>query len=188
MIELETRIFSRELGVLVLLFITLGGCTTLSPVPTSTPILLPTAQPRPDFIRGVGPEESSVVSLKTYEAEYSQVVGMRDLETGYASTVCVRPDISHLVQKGDYFADTESVLERVELRVDDVQREVAVSSNGLLDIEVLRDGEVYARFGGPYAFCWHAPVGVGTHVVSFQFRQTSGDIKEYSWYFAVTED
>jgi hypothetical protein len=172
----------------VLSLLILAGCTALSPAPTSTPIVLSTAQPRPDFINEVGPEESSVLSLEVYEAEYSHVVGMRNLETGYASTVCLSPDLDYLVQKGDDFADAESVLARIELRVDGEEREVADWLDRLLDIEMLQDGEVYARFGGPYVFCWHAPVGVGVHLVSFQFRQTSGDIKEYSWYFAVTED
>jgi hypothetical protein len=93
-----------------------------------------------------------------------------------------------LVQKGDDFADTESVLERIELRVDGEERDLVSGWDGLLDIEVQEEGEFYARFGGPYVFCWHAPVGVGVHLVSFQFRQTSGDIKEYTWYFAVAED
>ena len=174
---------SARLGMLIL-----AGCTVLSPVPTSTPVLLPTAPPRPDFISEVGPVESSVLSLEVCEAEYSQVEGMHDSETGYASSVCVDPDLDYLVQKGDDFADAESVLERIELRVDGEEREVADWLDMLLDIEMLQDGEVYARFGGPYVFCWHAPAGAGTHMVSFQFRQTSGDIKEYTWYFAVTED
>jgi len=176
-------IASTFLGLLIL-----AGCTVLSPAPTSTPIVLPTAQPRPDFISKVGPEESSILSLETYETEYVHAIGMRNLETGYASTVCVEPDLGYLVQKGDDFADMESVLGCIELRVDGEEREVADGLDRLLDIEVLQDGEVYARFGGPYVFCWHAPVGVGVHLVSFQFRQTSGDIKEYTWYFAVTED
>jgi hypothetical protein len=177
------RVVSTVLGLLIL-----AGCTVLSPTPTSTPIVLPTAPPRPDFISEVGPEESSVLSLETYEAEYSHVVGMRNLETGFASTVCLSPDLGYLVQKGDDFIDTESVLQRIELRVDGEEREIADWLDRLLDVEKLQDGEVYARFGGPYIFCWHAPVGTGTHLVSFQFRQTSGDIKEYTWYFAVTED
>jgi hypothetical protein len=128
------------------------------------------------------------VSLEAYETEYIRTSGMRDLESGYASTTCVAPDLDYLVQKGDDFADAESVLERITLSVDGEEREVADWLDMLLYIEMLQDGEVYARFGGPYVFCWHAPVGVGMHLASFQFRQTSGDIKEYSWHFAVTEN
>jgi hypothetical protein len=155
--------------------------------PTATPTA--TIQPRPDFIRAVGPEESSVVPLRVYRAGGGTIVlQVRSAETGYASSICVEPAIGYLLQAGDFFHTADSVLERIEFQVDGIERPVDQWWDGEVAHEMVQDGRIVASFGGPYVFCWKAPVGVGTHLVSFRFRQSSGDIQEYSWAFAVTQD
>jgi hypothetical protein len=73
------------------------------------------------------------------------------------------------------------------LEVDGIIREAVGGLDGLVLVQKIVDDEVFAEWGGPYSFCWLAPVKVGIHTVSFRFRQTSGIIREYKWQFATTD-
>jgi hypothetical protein len=56
----------------------------------------------------------------------------------------------------------------------------------LLAERVEPDGTI-TPWSPPHTPCWHAPVGLGRHEATFQFRQTSGDIQSYTWYFEIVE-
>jgi len=167
----------------------LAGCQRLTELKKSgiTRSALPTLQPRPEFIVRVSPEESSRVPWWVYKGEFEQGPGFRDAEEGFASMVCIEPDLGALVQDGDHFiADT--IDERMELIVDGIPRS---STTGLVrgsivdNLKDLESREVLSTFPGFYNLCWSAPVGRGIHQVTFRFRQTSGDIQEYVWQFEI---
>lgn len=186
---LKTEVFNLPSVLVLLASVALIGCATSTVLPSPPPAFsLPTAQPHPDFIRCVSPEESSVIPMSVYRAEHAQVIGIRKPEDGYASTVCVNFSLASLVQSGDDFTD-DVVLERVNLEVDGVTRPPAgeLYNAGLLWSKGPPNNSD-AQWGGPYTLCWQVPVDVGIHQAHFQFRQTSGDIQEYVWYFAVIED
>jgi len=104
---------------------------------------------------------------------------------GYGSKICAELNVYDLVQKGDDFTDAEQVLNRIEVEVDGAPR----SGDGLIEVYSLmaweENGKTVAQWSGPFSFCWKAPLEIGTHQVSFQFRQTTGDVQEYLWQFEI---
>lgn len=180
--------FSLGLVSLAVGTVFLLACCT--PQPAAIPLPLPTPKPRPDFIAWVTPEESSLVPQSVYDFEDEEIhqFGRPDPKLGYASTVCVSPNLGSLVEKGDVFENSDDVFERIELEVDGKRRKPARSLDGLVLTKQLDDdGNVVAEWGGPYSLCWLAPVNEGIHDVTFRFRQTSDTIREYMWQFATSD-
>jgi hypothetical protein len=178
---------SRALWVVPLVALVLAGCVPVASAPeiepSPTPLILATPGPRPPYILDVSPEESSVIPLPLYEYSLENViVGLRSVESGFESTVCVSFDAFPLLQDGDYLVENEDVLERVGVIVDEQAREQYQGClDGLLLTYKGNPDNPDAVSGGPYSCCWHAPLELGVHQVVFRFRQTSGDIEQYAW-------
>jgi hypothetical protein len=185
---------SLHCALLLIIFI---GCTpaqtnVVVEMETEIPaVALPTSQPRPGFIHNVSPLESSEISLSLYEVDrrdgYATQSGiyiagaLRVAEIGYNKTVCVELGVESLVQSGDDLTTPDSVLERIQLSVDNVRLSQVVDQDSLLELISTES----ATWSGPYTFCWLAELGLGDHHAVFQFRQASGVIHEYDWYFAI---
>ena len=141
---------------------------------------------RPDFIIDVGPHENSQISLGFYNGETEGIISL-EIESlkqhGYGGSICVRPDLSRLVQGGEDWVYTNVIQERMSLtingkemaNVSSMGRTVIVANLNIPDTEWL-DGLTY---------CWVVPLEVGLHQAEFSFVQSSGDVKSYSWQFEI---
>lgn len=193
-----------------LLFINLfcsiiASCTSISnnSPPLSlilTPVSLDLVN-RPDFIMGVTPKEGSRISSETYILnEYQGVnpnfeldfllVDLPEAAKGFNSTICVKFQLHLLVQKGDYFNDLESVANHLRLVVNgEDQSNIIVEFSETMGFYRGDVENPEATWGGPdYIFCWLVPLEVGVHPVAFSFRQSSGTVQQYEWYFTIVED
>lgn len=179
--------------------------------PTATPPfpLMPhsTLLPRPDFIKAVSPSENRVIPIDIYSYLPDGVVffGLRSHDKGmiahelfYASSICVEPVATLLVQEGDSFVDYVDYIagvvrdglieQRMELLVDGKGMDYLWSDRGFpIDLPTREPEGPRTSFIEWASYCWHAPLGVGVHEVTFRFHQTSGDVKEYTWYFELSE-
>lgn len=156
---------------------------------------LPTIQPRPDFVIAVAPPESISIPhvIYQYQRPGYTTFGLVDVEdawsVGYRSEICADIDLGKLVQPGDHFGLDRETAKRFRLIIDG--REVAADlGHGLGGAVLVTDSstepvmswEAYSRF------CWIVPLPPGTHEITLQFQQTSGDIQEYSWQIALTTE
>ena len=109
---------------------------------------------------------------------------------GYKSQVCIEIIGGALGQEGDNFTDSETVLNRIEFIVDGAGLTDLTANPTSLELLVSLDsqGEVLVAGAGPIAVCGEANLDLGWHNVIFEFRQTSGDIKTYSWQFELTKE
>jgi hypothetical protein len=167
------------------LLLTLSGCSS----PFITPTPLPTVEPRPPFIRGISPEESMVVPRKRYEDDSNIIRGLREEKHGYASNICISLDLGHLTEPGDNLLERETLFNRTELVVDDTvlaHQDGLLQGGELVTLYKADNPELGATYGALNVICWDAPLGIGVHKAVFRFFQTSGNVKEYSWYFAIT--
>lgn len=170
-----------------------------TPYPTLAAMDMPIMQLRPDFIQAVAPKEYRKVPLDLYNDIPEGIVGYgigafdlgisSSLEPGYQSAICVRPLARLLVQEGDDFGSTrkneEMFKERMELFVDGEVREMTQPTidKGLL--EVVGNWETVWIEGADY--CWAVSLDIGSHKVTFRYHQTSGNIREYTWYFEIVD-
>jgi hypothetical protein len=162
---------------------------------TSMPI--PTTQPRPRFLIDVSPAESTSIPLSLFEQPdgwQGTRVSFPDPAYGYDSLICVMVDVGPpLWQPGDDFTEHDdlAVFERMALLVDEqILSEMAVKFAfiGLLERNSQAEPDKEKEdWIGPYTACWKAELDIGLHKATFQFRQTSGHVQEYSWHFALTE-
>jgi hypothetical protein len=160
--------------------------------PTATP--LTTSQPRPPYILSETPAAAAVIQWNEYASAPNP------------SMICVEFSPATVVEPGDHFIESE-ITERTTLFVNGeqfdkyprpikhtviVEGEVVVlddyhkleTFNQVVD----RDGQVIASwYGDGLAICWLAELLPGTHQAEFQFRQTSGTIQSYHWFFTLTE-
>ena len=182
----DKHIYTRSNIVLVIFMIVISSCIAITP----TPISLLEPEPRPEFIECVGPEESSLVTQELYNGSYYEVAGCRRVEDGYASSICVSFSLDTLVQRGDDLVTDDRIFERIELLVDDsttLDQPHTIWSGGVLSFQG-EIGDPHTRWSAIDAGCWKVPLSVGVHKVSFLFRQTSGDIQSYTWYFAIIDN
>jgi hypothetical protein len=160
--------------------------------PTATP--LPTLQPRPPYILSEAPAAAAVVGWNDYA------------NAPNPSMICVELTLATVVEPGDHLMRHE-IVERTTLFVNGEQankypepRKYTTVVNGevvvldsILLVETVgqivdSDGQVIASWEGEEDdYCWLAELLPGTHQAEFQFRQTSGTIHSYRWYFTLTE-
>lgn len=193
------------LGILMIIGCSNSGASiTLSPDPTAKSIPLaplPTPKPRPSFIHGISPPESSAVPLTLYQANLNEDAvyeGVRFEEYGYNDSICVVVDMGPLLQEGDRLTKWDDILDRISISVDDNPLTETTYVNWLDYAVYTKDidgGSGYIvthttnALGAAWTvFCWYADVGIGNHEVVFKFRQTSGEIQEHSWHFAITDE
>ena len=170
-------------------------------IPFATPefAALPTLQPRPDFVLDVTPLESQQLSLALFEADRTEeflaatgiyVDSTGDPDLGYMSQVCLTADLIFLAQTGDDFSDDQNAIKRATFQVDNlILPEVTGGHTNLTAISALdENGQVSIRGLGDMIFCSKVGLDVGIHTVLFQFRQTSGKTKEYTWQFLLNDE
>ena len=170
-------------------------------IPSATPEFapLPTLQPRPDFVSAVTPLESQQLSLALLEADRTEeflaatgilVNSSGDPDLGYMSQVCLTANLFPLAQIGDDFSDDQNVVNRVTFQVDNlILPEVTGWHTSLEAISLLDENEQVSIQGlGDMIFCGKINLDVGVHTILFQFRQTSGETKEYTWQFVIKDE
>lgn len=159
----------------------------------STPELLTLdenpVQPRPDYIQGVSPLEYSIVPVEVFEYKnpnYEQL-GLKDVESGFQKTICVDFFLDPpLVEPGDQLLDSDVISKRMTLFVNG--EAVNLTGGGMRMGTERISPTIEARWvSGHQTECWEALLSSGRHEVKFQFRQTSGNIAEYIWYFQISE-
>lgn len=182
------RISHITLVILLMIFASACAGDIATPLPTS----LPVTEPIPDCILDVQPAPASRVSFEWYQANLNDdsiYEGYRPVsELGHKSNVCVYLDFGPLIQSGDELISNEEYFNRVALYVDSKKLEPKPDEQlayleGLLLYPEIGPGTVS---GMPYWFCWPAPLEVGVHRATFQFRQTDGTLFEFSWSFEIT--
>lgn len=165
-----------------------------TPSPTTTPTQelpvmdMATVMARPAYVEDTTPDEYSIVplTLYQYEPECYTIWGGGNVQEGFHSTICIAIDIEPLAQPGDNLVSPE-VQTRMTLLVDGNPMEWGdYVVHALLSERIEPDG-TRTTFAPPHAPCWLVPVGVGRHEATFQFRQTSGDVQVYTWYFEIVE-
>ena len=179
----------KKLFPIVLLFI-ISGCLPADADNITT--ALPTIEPRPEFILETSPSESEVISIDMFEAKNDGpgiATDIWDDVNAYDSQICLKVETSILAQEGDDFIQGTTVRERISMAVDGQEmKDVSVNSVLLQGIHVVDANGQYIKMGiEPKLICAYADIGSGVHEVLFQFRQTSGDILEYRWSFALQE-
>lgn len=158
-------------------------------LPTSA--LLVTSQPPPTFILRSVPQADAVITLEIYEYKEPNTIDIGlPGEGGYDSNVCVKIDIGEVIQPGDDLTNAEVILDRLTLRVDNQQfTQVSRWSQEEILVEYQLGNESKPAISlGPISVCWHVELSSGLHQANLQFRQTSGDIKEYTWYFSLIKN
>lgn len=163
---------------------------TPTPIPfplVSNPVLTPGAE----FIAVVIPPENRVIPLEQYTYRSVGVVTISWATLGH-DLICLRPIAELLVQEGDVFVDPpddgERLWDRMELWVDGEIRPFVRNAQGFeYDLPTREpEGPRTVFVEGAY-YCWEARLTVGGHEATFRFRQTSGNVKEYTWYFELSE-
>ncbi len=187
-------ILDREIALLCLMLLvfacSLGPSDSRKPgedqlIPSPIPTLphLPTAQPRPSFIKGVTPLESSTVPYQTFIAP-SRDKTCTGTGVWYDSEISVKVDVGPpLWEPGDDLTAINDVRKRVVLYVDGKRQPKAVKIFKF--VSWLEDDE--RKWEGPYTFYWKVELDVGIHMFTFEFHQTSGNIQRYTWYLEITE-
>lgn len=151
-------------------------------------VSVPTSEPKPEFVRRVSPAESVRIPLNVYQSEVPNNIGFSDSLGAYNSNICVEIGLVGLLQSGDRFTEIEVVVDRMDMFVDG-QRLMEIHSMFGASEYVYEWADGYTKaWSSPLTFCWRDPLDAGLHEVRFQFRQTSGDIQSYTWYFLLTEE
>lgn len=159
---------------------------------------LHSTQQRPPFIQNVSPPESGILPLSLYRAdktqEYLEETGIYadgefgSPEAGYKSNICVNLDVAPVVQIGDDFSHPDLVIERIVMEVNGLRLlDLTENSYEPTLTTVIDESKqvVTTKYSGPFIFCWRAKLDVGTHNVTFRFRQNSGVMREYFWQFTI---
>jgi hypothetical protein len=91
------------------------------------------------------------------------------------------------VELGDYF-DHQAAVSRTSLFVDGegAGRWHEYGAAEPLMQWVDPSGKVLASWSGPYTVCWQVNLAPNKHEAEFQFRQTSGTVQSYRWFFDLT--
>lgn len=202
---------SKKSFITIIFTTFLIGCVLASCTPVDKPnaqshtdnsrtFVLPSPQVRPSFVLDVSPQESQELPLSLFEAdlteEYLAQTGIfvepmwGNDNTGYKDQICIEVDLVHLGQDGDDFSESSTLAARGQFLVDNAVLSDLLAGHSVLTlINVIDDqGNTTIRGVGPAIFCGTVELSAGIHEVIFQFHQTSGDVKSYKWYFALTED
>lgn len=146
-------------------------------------------QPRPEFVRLVGPAEYSVVESDFYHFKEAGVDGIRitgAMRNGFQSAICVNPFLRPLIQQGDDLRDISILWDRMTLLVDGEQKEPYGNAGLGLPVWLSEEDQKTQWVEGD-DYCWFAPLQSGIHEVVFQFQQTSGEVQEYKWFFEIID-
>ena len=160
-------------------------------VPTLARMELIPAQPSPSFVDEISPPEYAVVPQNVYDRrlENTQVNAMGTIEDGFRASICIDLNLEPLVQQGDDFSRSDIGSDRVALFANGLPMELSterLSKSVLIMEDTEKSIEEWTLYPvGIEMICWKAPLKIGVHEVLFAFKQTSGDIQEYTWYFEI---
>ncbi|MFK7805683.1 MAG: hypothetical protein AB8G95_28900 [Anaerolineae bacterium] len=171
-----------------------AGCNSESTISTSTPkAQIDTI--RPSFIERVNPLEHSQIDIDLFKldqaAEYAEetLIELSPLSSnrdnvGYASRLCVQLNLGPLGEPNDNFK-AEEIQKRASLKIDEnpIDQIDYLSSEASLNIVYFSAGEF--RYPGLTDICWVVDLEKGDHIARFEFIQTSGKIKRYTWAFSL---
>ncbi len=139
---------------------------------------LPTPGPRFTYIEDVSPRESAIIRLSVYRHRDACPPGF-EFGSGCARGICVQFTVHpELWEADDDFTDIATVESRVTLSLDGH----TLPRVGVGTVPTLVVGQPWMPF---YVACSEADPGIGTHKATFQFRKTSGQVSEYTWYFLI---
>ncbi len=164
--------------------------TITAPMLTPLPITpIPPAM-EPDWLTVLYPKPGQVVLLEDYlSSSHTSNSGGFASVPEVPSAICVDIWASQLFGEGDFW-DMGDVTERTLVVVDGFQRQSEGMGFDGINLTTIEDseGNVLGEVGGPYAFCFPALLGVGTHQVDLSFRKSFGMTPVYSWTFEIVLD
>jgi hypothetical protein len=137
------------------------------------------------------PSPNSILNLQDFQdGKHSDYYRDWAAVDSINQSVCIDIDAWWLLEPGDDFTNEETLLERVQLSVDDQILLRPDEIGNLLGLDWLLDdqGNEVAVAGGPFVYCWESDLDVGTHIVHLKVHKTSGQMLEYKWSFTLTED
>jgi hypothetical protein len=185
---------SNVIKIILLFGCVLSGCGTPSPllspvrVATTIPITPIPLGPEPDWLTILYPKPGQIVSQEEYDGpnrrSFSGSLSVPQVSSG----VCIQVQADVLFEVGDFW-EMGDVVGRTSMLVDGVPKRI---EGELYDGIVLitrsdSEGNEVARVGGPYAFCFVAPLQPGIHRADITFSKTSGEVKSFSWTFETTD-
>ena len=138
----------------------------------------------------VSPSESTSIPLNVYQSEVENAIGFTDSLGVYNANICIGVWPGELAQSGDNFADDNIFLKKISMFVNGqqlIEIHSLVFFNDYVYESESDDGQTKWPVEPP-TICWRAPLDVGLHEAEFQFRQTTGDIQSYTWYFLLTDE
>ncbi len=165
---------------------------------------------RPSYIEALRPPEYYKIpislyrfrpkGLSTHHVQDYDSKNPSSFEYGYQSSICVNLYTEPLIQEGDLLTggvelvggervEREEIKNRMELLVNGspITKEAEQQSGVLVLLPTREPVGPRTEFIEDGNYCWEVPLGLGQHQVTFRFYQTSGDIKEYNWYFEIIE-
>ncbi len=93
------------------------------------------------------------------------------------------------MQQGDDFSRSDIGSDRVALFANGLPMELSterLSKSVLIMEDTEKSIEEWTLYPvGIEMICWKAPLKIGVHEVLFAFKQTSGDIQEYTWFLKL---
>ncbi|MCL4872069.1 MAG: hypothetical protein KJ063_24170 [Anaerolineae bacterium] len=128
-----------------------------------------TIQPRPEFINTVFPKELEIIASDMFERK-----------------ICVDLLTGPLIQPNDHLSYSD-IYERMSLTINGEYKDLLEEDNIVRPMLATDEVNNMSYPAGPFWSCWRAILASGIHEVKFSFRQTSGDVKEYTWYFELSE-
>jgi hypothetical protein len=159
--------------------------TLAEPQSTSTFPLLPSPETTPEFIVAVSPPESTIIPFNLFQSDLTNgqlyYEGVRDAQGGYNNSLCVALEF-FAIDIEYALASNESQVTEV-IPFDERKNRVNIWLDGVLLTNVNKD-----LWWGPsgHTFCWQADADIGSHEVVFQLVVTSADIRNYTWFFAIS--
>lgn len=179
-----------------------------TPIPTLEKMDMLVVEHRPEFIRAIRPPEYYRIPLSIYNYQPEGLVmhkvqdydpaNLSSIEYGFQSSICVNLFAQHLAQEGDMLIGGTGIRDAVEVEMEGMEDRMEILVNGRL-VET----DIISQYGLPFRvptrepesphtsfldgadYCWKVPLSAGEHEVTFRFHQTSGDIKEYTWYIEI---
>lgn len=159
-----------------------------------TPNALPTAELIPEYILDLQPRPSSQLTMEWFITDLMNGQGTAVYEgsrpidrVGYRSNICILLNVVPLLQSGDHIVEYEDALKRSSLYLENFRLEAEPdpywSHNETLGSHPRIGPDTFS--GAPFWLCWPAKISPGVHHVTYQFTQSDGTLKEFSWFFEI---